>query len=508
MITLKEKTNEIIDLPCLKLISIGRAYEILRGDMQHYLKKARKELGFEYCRFHALFHDDMDVVYEDENGQIRYHWHHIDKVYDFLISIGMKPFVELNPMPAALASGSQELFFYKMNVTPPKDMKLWYDLIYNFTKHVTERYGEKEVSTWFFEVWNEPNLKAFWSGTKEEYFELYKYAAFAVKEVNPKYRVGGPATAVADWITDTIDFCYQNQIPLDFISTHIYPQDEYCRYESRETSPYELGQYYVEMVQGVKQAVEKSPMPKLPIYWTEFNTLSCDCAQNVLFLGNTALDRLFAASCIVHNLLRVRNECDGISYWTLSDIFEEHKMAHLPFSGTYGLLTIHGIKKASYNAFKLLKKMRGSVVDTEFSDELPLGCGILAAEESGVYRILLWNHVFPEVLNQPIWNECIRLNVRSSEYVVEQATITQEQGSPYEAWTKMGRPDNLTPFEEEFLNACGEMKYTLPDFDDVNGSISVSVKPDEVVYLEIRPKDHKAAVSKDYFNKEVILRTY
>lgn len=507
MITLKNITDKKVYLPCLKCISIGRAYELLRDDVRKHLTKARKEIGFEYCRFHALFHDDMDVVYKKVDGSIGYHWHHIDKIYDFLLSIGMKPFVELNPMPSAIASGDETFMWYKMNITPPSKMELWYDLVYSFTKHVADRYGNDEVSTWFFEVWNEPNLACFWTGSQEEYLELYKSSANAIKAVCPDFKVGGPATAVAAWIQDTIDYCAANNVALDFISTHLYPHDEYCRYKNRDESPYEIGQYYSDVVKSVQDTVKNSVMPDLKIYWTEFNTQSADCAENIQFLGNTSLDRLFGASCVVRNMIAVKDYCEAVSYWVISDIFEEAQMPHLPFSGTYGLLNIHGIKKAAYNAFVLLKKMRGRIIDVDLT--APLGCGVLAAEENGTYRILLWNNVLPEIKDQPVWSDKIQLNISDTDdYIIQQARIREGQGSPYEAWLKMGKPSNLSPFEEEFLRARGEMEYSLATFNADAASIDVSLKPDEVLYLEIKKNtdlDVSPTVDMDLQEK---LRTY
>lgn len=509
MITLKNKTDTKVKLPCLKSVSIGRAYELLRDDVRKYLTKARKEIGFEHCRFHALFHDDMDVVYKKPDGTIGYRWHHIDKIYDFLLSIGMKPFVELNPMPSAIASGEETFMWYKMNITPPKDMRLWYDLVYNFTKHVADRYGNEEVSTWFFEVWNEPNIACFWTGTKEEYFELYKNSANAIKAVCPDFKVGGPATAVCDWIQDTIDYCAQNNVALDFITTHLYPHDEYFRYNSREESPYDIGQYYSRVIKETYQVVKNSVMPDLKIYLTEFNTLSTDSVENIKFTGNAALDNLFAASCIVRNMISIKDYCEAVSYWVVSDIFEESQMAHLPFWGTYGLLTIHGIKKAAYNAFVLLKKMRGNIIETDIDTDAPLGCGVFAAEENGVYRILLWNNVFPEIKDQPKWNEKISLSLDNpDDYVIQQAKIKEGQGSPYETWLKMGKPSNLSPFEEEFLQGCSEMEYTLPQFIGKDATVEVTLEPDEVVYLEIKKKEDADVLFKSDMNLEENLRTY
>ncbi len=487
MINLNVKTEKTVDLPCLKCISLGRAYELLRADIREHLAKAKAELGFTYCRFHALFHDDMDVVYTRPDGTVGYHWHHIDKIYDFLLSIGMKPFVELNPMPTLLASGEQTMFWYEMNVTPPKTQDLWYDLVYNFTQHITERYGKEEVKSWFFEVWNEPNLNCFWSSDMEEYFKLYDTSAAAVKAVESEYKIGGPATAVAEWINETIEHCAKNNVPLDFITTHLYPQDEYCLHKDREGSPSKLAMYYIDGVRKVYETVKNSCRPNLPIYWTEFNTLATDCSANITFLNNTSVDKLYSASCIVRNMVETRDWSDGVAYWTVSDVFEESQMRHTPFSGTYGLITLQGIPKAGYNAFKLMKKMRGNIFEVDV--KAPLGCGILAAEENGIYRILLWNNLPLEIREREVWTDTIQLSgVNSEDYIAQSAVIKEGRGSAYEAWLEMGKPANLTAFQEDFLRGCSVPEYGFVKMKGENATLDFSLKSNEVCYIEISRK--------------------
>ena len=146
-----------------KCVGAGRANEGLRADWQRQLTYAHRECGFEYIRMHGLFCDDMGVYREGKDGQPEYNWQYIDELYDFLQSIGMKPFVELGFMPSAMASGSKTIFWWRGNVTKPKDFKKWGDFIRAFVTHLRERYGDAEVRTWYFEVWNEPNLHGFFA---------------------------------------------------------------------------------------------------------------------------------------------------------------------------------------------------------------------------------------------------------------------------------------------------------------------------------------------------------
>ena len=204
-------------------IGAGRANEGLRADWQRQLTYTQQKCGFQYIRMHGLFTDDMGVYREDKFGHPVYNWQYVDRLYDFLLSIHIRPFVELGFMPGALASGQQTIFWWRGNVTPPKDYDKWHDLVAAAVRHWTERYGQNEVKNWYFEVWNEPNLKGgFWTGNQQDYFKLYTASATAVKSVSPQYRVGGPATAGNGWITDFIRYCTNIHVPVDFVSTHTY----------------------------------------------------------------------------------------------------------------------------------------------------------------------------------------------------------------------------------------------------------------------------------------------
>jgi xylan 1,4-beta-xylosidase len=183
----------------------------LRADWQEQLRRCRAELGFRYVRFHGLLSDDVGTAVEHGDGLL-YSFFNADRIVDFLLSIGMRPFVELSFMPAALASGSKTVFDYRGNVTPPKDYRQWSMLIHTLVRHWVDRYGIREVAEWFFEVWNEPNLKAFWTGTRKDDFKLYRVTADAIKKIDPSLKVGGPATARDGWIEEFLEFCEAEKV--------------------------------------------------------------------------------------------------------------------------------------------------------------------------------------------------------------------------------------------------------------------------------------------------------
>lgn len=198
----------------------------LRADWQAQLRRCHDELGFRHARFHGLLSDDMGTLI-CHRASLLYSFFNIDQIFDFLLATGMRPFVELSFMPNALASAKRTVFHYHGNVTPPRDYQQWATLIRKLVAHWIERYGLSEVREWFFEVWNEPNLDAFWTGEQSDYFTLYRHTAEAIKTIDAELRVGGPATAANAWIRDFVAFCNKNKIPADFISTHHYPTDAF-----------------------------------------------------------------------------------------------------------------------------------------------------------------------------------------------------------------------------------------------------------------------------------------
>ncbi|MFH1513798.1 MAG: hypothetical protein ABIG45_10645, partial [Bacillota bacterium] len=145
-------------------VGAGRAGEMLRAEAMKQLSHLQNTCGFRYLRFHGLFSDDMAVCALDREGRVRYNWQYVDLVIDEMLKRSIRPLVELGFMPDCLKSGDATIFWWKGNVTPPKDMRQWHDLVEAFARHATVRYGAREVRQWYFEVWNEPNLWGFFNG--------------------------------------------------------------------------------------------------------------------------------------------------------------------------------------------------------------------------------------------------------------------------------------------------------------------------------------------------------
>ncbi len=470
-------------------VSVGRAFELLRHDMMLQMEKLQKEIGFKYCRFHGLFHDEMAVVRRKEDGTLAFQWNHIDKLFDNLKSVSIKPFVELGAMPKALASGESTIFYWKMNTSEPKDYSEWGQLVSAFVEHMIQRYGFDEVKTWYFEVWNEPNLKGFWPAGMEAYYKLYEVSAREIKAISPKLRVGGPSTAGGALISEMIDVCDKRNIPLDFITTHCYPCGEQCEYPDKEHSPYESGMYFIERFHEVYEQVKNSKMPQLEIHWTEWNTMSWKWgAGEVDFITNPCNDNHFSAGCIVRNMLGVADYCDSASFWTVSDMIEESGMPHSVFSANMGMITVGGIPKASYNAFLLLKKLRGEKMKCVYGG-YPAGFGAAAAYEEGVTKVLLYNSQIPDDDdNAETVNDTVEIPAPDGVYIVSTAAIKKGHGSCYESWAAMGMPQDLSPMQAEVLKAHSTPEYGFRRIRAHGGKLKIdfSLSADDVMYLEVQ----------------------
>ncbi len=452
-----QKVKGPMNMMFKECIGAGRANEGLRADWQQQLKIVKQECDFKYIRMHGLLTDDMGVYKVDRQGKPVYNFQYIDVLYDYLIKIGIKPFVELSFMPSALASGDQTIFWWNGNVTPPNDYTKWKDLIFNLVQHFTNRYGVDEVKTWYFEVWNEPNLTpGFWTGTQEDYFKLYWYAAEAVKSVNTEYRVGGPATAGAAWEPEMIAFCSKNSVPIDFISTHSYGVDagfldEFgstgTRLSSNEMSVSK------DVIQSRKEIAE-STMPQLELHYTEWSSSYTP--------ADPLHDSYHEASYILNKLKQIGDAANSMSYWVFTDIFEEAGPRFTPFHGGFGLLNIQGIKKPAYHAYTFMNRL--GALELENKDDKSWAC----KNESGDIQLLLWDYTYTlpndSVNNQDYYNQELPAkdvgkvkislsNVPEGTYSLEIYHVGYMHNDPFSLFCKMNKPSQLTKEQVDFLKS-------------------------------------------------------
>jgi len=453
-----------------QMFGSGRANLSLRENYRHDLQTVKQITGFQYVRFHAIFHDEIGVYDEDAQGQPVFNFSYVDQIYDGLLANGVRPFVELSFMPNKLAAKPIiQSFWYKPNVAPPKDWAKWDGMISKFTSHLVERYGIDEVSQWYFEVWNEPNLD-FWGGDPRQstYWELYDHTARAVKAVNARLRIGGPATAQAAWADAFIQHCAANHVPVDFVSTHVYGNDKAQDvFSTDENIP--RNKMVCRAVKKVHDQIAASTMPNLPLIWSEFNAsyfnepAVTDAAYMGPWLGETI------------------RQCDGLvemmSYWTFSDVFEEQGVVKTPFYGGFGLLAEDGIPKPAFNAFKLMHELGDQRIDVSSDSAL------VTKKKDGSLVIAVWNYAPPEHAGVA---KTVTLHFQSGHY--KHAFVSEvdpEHGDVHAAYEKMGSPQHPTQAQIQQLKQAAQlpppMKQNLK-----NEELTVTLPSYGLAVLEVK----------------------
>jgi xylan 1,4-beta-xylosidase len=452
-------------------LSVGSDYPgtLIRDDSQAQLKTTVDELGFRYIRFHAIFHDVLGTV-RIENGKTVYDWTKIDQLYDDLLSRHIKPFVELGFTPKALATSQNSIFYWNGNTSHPQP-EGWRNLIDAFVRHIEARYGRDEVHTWFFEVWNEPNLSGFWEGGDQKaYFELYDLTSKTIKAVDPALRVGGPATAGAAWVPEFLAHVKQSGAGVDFVTTHTYGVqggflDEEGKGDNKlDPSPNAI----IGDVRRVREQISASPFPGLPLYFSEWSISYSP--------RDAAHDSYISAPYILTKLKASQGLAQGMSYWTYTDLFEEPGPPTAPFQGGFGLLNPQGIRKPAYFAYKYLHALEGSSLGT--SDPQAM----LSTKEGNIAAVI-WDFETPDqkVSNRPFFTKVIpahpatpvQLRVThlapNAAYRLEVYRTGFHANDAYTAYLEMGSPKELTTSQIAQLN---KLTRDLPETDKAVRSAS------------------------------------
>ncbi|MGB9070658.1 MAG: hypothetical protein WCC21_18995 [Candidatus Acidiferrales bacterium] len=452
-----------------QMFGSGRAILSLRDSYRRDLRDVKQATNFSYVRFHAILHDEVGLYDEDASGNPVYNFSYVDQIYDGLLAAGVRPFVEVSFMPRKLAA--QEIlqpFWYKPVVAPPKDWNKWGDLVSHFAQHLVDRYGVEEVSHWYFEIWNEPNLD-FWAGDPKEqtYYQLYDVAARAIKAVSPRLRVGGPATAQAAWVDRFIRHCSENHVPVDFVSTHVYGNDSAKDvFGTDETIP--RTRMVCRAVRKVHDQVAESAFPRLPLIWSEYNA-SYKNEPDVT-------DAPFMAPWIADTIRQCDGLVDILSYWTFSDVFEEQGVVKQPFYGGYGLIAEDGLPKPAFNAFKVLHHL-----GTErLANDSP--SAIVTRQPDGRLAIAVWNLYLPEEAGVP---KTVRLVFKdtAAAQTVRVTRVDSTHGSVLPAFRAMGSPSNPTQAQITQLRRASQLPASRQE-SVLQGKLTLVLPPQSLALVE------------------------
>lgn len=459
-----------------RMFGSGRAILSLRESYRRDLRQVKQATGFDYMRFHAIFHDEVGLYDEDAQGRPIYNFSYVDQIYDGLLENHVRPFVELSFMPKKLAStGNQQGFWYHPYNSPPKDWDRWGEMIEQFARHLVDRYGIDEVAQWYFEVWNEPNID-FWAGEPKEstYYQLYDVSARALKRVSPRLRVGGPSTAQAAWVDRFIQHCVEGGVPVDFVSTHVYANDTARDvFGTRENIPRD--QMVYRAVKKVHDQVKASARPDLPLIFSEYNASYMNEAD--------VTDSPFMGPWLANTI----RQCDGLvdimAYWAFSDVFEEQGVVKRPFYGGFGLIAAGNIPKVTFNIFKLLHLLGTERLEVNSESALA------TRRPNGTLAIAVWNYAPPASAHTPGTARQFTLSIAKSANLHHARIwiLDRDHGSALTAWEAMGKPDAPTRDQQYRLRQAAAMPgpdiRTLPD--STSASISFTLQPQALALVEI-----------------------
>jgi len=524
-----------------ELITFGRAAEGLRESWRNQFRELQKEIGFKNVRFHGIFHDDMMIYNTDSDGNVIYNWNYVNELFDFFMEINIKPFIELGFMPSDLKSGENHMFWWKANVTQPKDINLWTDLVREFVKNCVRRYGLKEVESWYFEVWNEPEIEqVFWIGSKEDYFKFYKETVLAIKSVSEKIKVGGPSITheslkYGSWLEDFINYCIDENVPLDIITLHIYPEsfgkDEaiqdlllrimdnqdisQIKKEITDENVLDIIERFLDgenlyeilknstSMKAIYHEKDHTPnalkslnkkineiLPNIEIHITEWSTTA---------LGrNLISDTCYTSTFIIKNIIESIGLTNSIGYWTFTDIFEEMKADKNPFHGGFGLINQDGIKKPGYYAYLLLSKLGDEIIHKEEE--------FIVTKKGEDIQILAYNYAYFDEMflsgdtssldiknryNVYESKEKVNLNINleglEGKYRLKRYTLNRENGSAFDEWIEMGAPEYLNKEEVDYLKAKSKPSIKIKEENiknEIKCKFSIPVHGVELLVLE------------------------
>ena len=460
-----------------QMFGAGQSTLALRESYRTDLRAVKYVTDFRYVRFHDIFGDEVGIYNLGADGKPFFNYSYVDQIYDGLLADGIRPFVELSFMPNALASQGMktkpESAWHEPNNSPPKDYALWDNMVEAFVRHLVERYGIDEVSQWYFEVWNEPDF-GFPDNfpKKETYYTLYDHTARDVKMVDARLRVGGPATANADWVSDFLDHCLRSHAPVDFVSSHIYGDGStQLAFNTNEEVP--RNRMVCKAVAKVHAEIKASPLPQLPFILSEFNASWMNVPE--------VLDTVYMGPWLAETISQCDGKVDMMSYWAFSDVFEEEGVVKKPFYGGFGLVAEDNIPKPAFNAFALLHKLGDTRLKSD-SDS-----AIVTRRKDGTLVIALWNYAEPKGDHSSNTSKTadLTLNGVSAHAKAYVSRLDATHGNVLQSFDAIGQPS--WPTQGQIVRLREAAKLSPAEAVHLeNNHLKVEIPAQGLVLLEVR----------------------
>lgn len=489
---------------------LGSVRELLYGEIQEILRRVQKEMPFKYIVFHGIFSDDTMVYDELPDGRAVFSFTVIDKIIDFLLSIRLRPLMQLSFTPSALASAPDKTnFFMKYNTSLPKDYDRWTLLVTRLIGHCIERYGLDEVLTWPFCVWNEPDttVKMFGFEHKEDFFKLYECTYKAVKKIHPRLWFGTPALMFIlsdplDWYHSFFDYCRQHQCVPEFLNIHYYDDDLTMdeNYPSgsvlNRLSPDE--ESFTRYIDQMYAQLKEYGIEDLPVYMTEWNL--------TVSQRNYINDTCFKSCYLTENLLKNYDRLESFAYWSISDFVGEIQPSSHLFHGGLGMFTTNGIPKPVYYIFRLMSRLEERKIASG------PGYFITKNENNRHFVMIFYNYthynkllasgelfdmtltnrytVFPDLI--PCHVQSHLKGVENGTWTICETYVNRNHGSAFDAWIDMGAPENLYPDDYEYLRSISIPGKIIRKAASNSGTLiyECNLEPLEVRMAEISWENH------------------
>ncbi len=491
------------------LITIGRASHVLDAEIQKMLIDTQKEINFKYIRFHGIFDDDMLIYNKINNDEVDFNFNQVEKLVDFLLSIGLKPFFELSFMPSELSSYKKTIFHCKSSTSLPSNIEHWNKLVRSFLEFLILKYGKEEVESWYFEFWNEPDMiNVFGFPNKDDYFWFYTETYKTIKAVNEKLKIGGPAilslSIKIKAMEDYIEFCRKNACLPDFFSYHVYPlQKDYKMWKVpaidssvffSESTSININissdvKYLDGEISEVNEFLKKHDLEDLPVFISEWNSTT--------WHRDLCSDTTYKSAYLVRNICNNLDKVDGLGLWMLSDYSHELFPSKNLFHGGLGLFTQNGLKKASYYAYNLLNKLGDELIES--------GKMHCVTKKGESYQILIFNYCQYDALyreydlsmisqterknvfeGDKINIALIVDNIDSGMYRIKTTRISTNSGSVYDEWLKIGTPEILQKEEVAYLQSKSVPEFNIKqDAIEIKFEEFISLEKNEVILIEL-----------------------
>lgn len=476
----KKSSKTKINHSWKKIISIGKAIEGLKGDIQFQLKELKRDINPKYVKFNGIFNDEMNTYREDSNGNIIYDYSYIDKLIDFLISIELKPYLNIGFMPNKLASKPQYILDSNVNTSFPKDIVLWNNLIFSFFTHILDRYGEHEVFSWYFEIWNNPNhTNTYWHESDEKFFFFFEETFKSIKKVSWEFKVGSPSITWIDgiWAENFLSYLTKKKINLDFFSFEYYSVNIKNVYKNNSVD-YDniLIDFNTDMreIKSFCNKIKQNFLNKPEFIISEWN---------ISPFPNFFYDTCYQSSHIVKSILNESNFFDGFIYWTCT----ENRIKTDIFYGGLGLFTTNNLKKASYNAFILLGKLGNELISK--------GKDYYITIHKNSIQLLLHNHNENYIFDKESYlnkkeQKKFQVNLKNLEndvYTIKKYYLNSSSGSIYDTWVDIGSPKKINGEIFDYLKSKEKMKIKIKEIK-VNNTLIVeeTLESEDIILVDIK----------------------